>query len=111
MDTSHNDWQVYFLDKFKEINDKAITVSKCVTEKEHLWQVDDMAGHIKDVIEILKHLDTKLDDIQYQLDNNKIEPSPTELERMKNYEIEHKVIDELFPYIHLFHTYYKNLDK
>ena len=111
MNNSLNDWQLYFLNKFKIINDKATSITNSIKEKEDLWSVDDMAGHMKDVIDILAQLDAKIDDIQYQLDNNKILQSATEIERIKKYEIERKVMQELIPYMQLFHTYYSTSNR
>ena len=71
-------WQLYFLNKFTNIHQKASLITKDIHDKETIWSVDDMAGHLKDIIEILKTLEFKIDDIQYQLDHNKINPSTTE---------------------------------
>jgi len=89
------DWKVYFLDKFKHVNDKAAAVTQSISDKEDLWTPEDMADHLRDIIDVIQHLESKIDDLQYQLDNNKINPSSRK-----------QLVNELFPYMYLLHTYY-----
>lgn len=102
------DWEQYFLSKFNHINNKASIVTQTINDNINNTNIDNIAGHLKDVIEILQLLETKIDDIQYQLDTNQLQPSEKQITRIKNYQIEHKVIEELFPYMYLFHQYYAN---
>ena len=99
-------WDKCFLNKFSNIIKKAEMLVESVEDEED-YNIDDLAGHLKDILEIVKDVEDKIDDLQNQLDIHKIEPSETELIRQKNYEIQKKVWKDIFPYMYCFYEYHK----
>ena len=104
-------WSEWFQDKFENINEKVDILIESSTDKDIQWDPLDMVGHLKDILEALKQVEYKIDDLQYQVYQNKIQPSETEKQRMIDYEIEQKVISDIFPYMYCFYNYHKMLDK
>ena len=97
-------------DKFQGVFEKIELLIYTINEKEGTWDPAMVAGNMNDILEIVETLDTNIDNLQYQLDKNCLQPSERDLERIKEYEIEKQVLSKVFPYLYLFHNYYRNIE-
>jgi hypothetical protein len=86
---------------------------KCETIKkkiEILFENTNNDNDYDSILEYLNHIEYHIDDLQYEQDTNS-QSTDLSIERIKEYEIEKKIMNDILPYLICLNTFYHSNDK
>jgi hypothetical protein len=93
------------------LNDKLLFKCETIKKKiEILFEDTNNKCEYDSILEYLNNIEYHIDDLQYKEDINS-QSTDLSLERIKEYEIEKKIMNDILPYLICLNTFYHSDDK